>query len=405
MSKVVVIGGGVAGMMAAIRASLKNEVILLEGNDKCGKKILLTGNGRCNYWNENISIDSYHTDNLKKLEEIISSSNQKEVLTFLEKMGLFPRIKNGYYYPFSNQASSVRNLLTRELEKRNVEVVYQKVKHISKQEHYFLIDTSKQTFVSDYVILATGSMASPKTGSDGSGYLLAKSLGHTVSEITPALVPMKAKESCLKDWEGVRTDSKVSLIVEKKKVAEELGEIQLTNYGISGICVFNLSGLASKNLKLGKKVEVEINFLPFLNVSFYEWFSERNQRIPNHSVEDLLESIFPYKLLLVLLKKAGINRNDYWNRLPEDKKEKLSSLVSNFPLEITDVESFDRAQVATGGVPLNEINPNTMESLLCSGCYLTGELLDVDGKCGGFNIAFAFMSGYLAGRSVVDAKN
>lgn len=405
MSKVVVIGGGVAGMIAAIRASLKNEVILLEGNDKCGKKILLTGNGRCNYWNENISIDSYHTDNLKKLEEIISSSNQKEVLTFLEKMGLFPRIKNGYYYPFSNQASSVRNLLTRELEKRNVEVVYQKVKHISKQEHYFLIDTSKQTFVSDYVILATGSTASPKTGSDGSGYLLAKSLGHTISEVTPALVPMKAKESYLKDWEGVRTDSKVSLIVENKKIAEELGEIQLTNYGISGICVFNLSGLASKNLKLGKKVEVEINFLPFLNVSFYEWFSERNQRIPNHSVEDLLESIFPYKLLLVLLKKAGINRNDYWNRLPEDKKEKLSSLVSNFPLEITDVESFDRAQVATGGVPLNEINPNTMESLLCSGCYLTGELLDVDGKCGGFNIAFAFMSGYLAGRSVVDAKN
>lgn len=164
---------------------------------------------------------------------------------------------------FSNQASSVRNLLTRELEKRNVEVVYQKVKHISKQEHYFLIDTSKQTFVSDYVILATGSTASPKTGSDGSGYLLAKSLGHTVSEITPALVPMKAKESCLKDWEGVRTDSKVSLIVEKKKVAEELGEIQLTNYGISGICVFNLSGLASKNLKLGKKVEVEIDFYHF----------------------------------------------------------------------------------------------------------------------------------------------
>lgn len=392
-------------MMAAIRASLKNEVILLEGNDKCGKKILLTGNGRCNYWNENISIDSYHTDNLKILEEIISSSNQKEVLTFLEKMGLFPRIKNGYYYPFSNQASSVRNLLTRELEKRNVEVVYQKVKHISKQEHYFLIDTSKQTFVSDYVILATGSTASPKTGSDGSGYLLAKSLGHTVTEVTPALVPMKAKESCLKDWEGVRTDSKVSLIVEKKKVSEELGEIQLTNYGISGICVFNLSGLASKNLKLGKKVEVEINFLPFLETSFYEWFSERNQRIPNHSVEDLLESIFPYKLLLVLLKKAGISRHDYWNRLSEDKKKKLSNLVSNFPLEITDVESFDRAQVATGGVPLNEINPNTMESLLCSGCYLTGELLDVDGKCGGFNIAFAFMSGYLAGRSVVDAKN
>ena len=108
---------------------------------------------------------------------------------------------------------------------------------------------------------------------------------------------------------------------------------------------------------------------------------------------------------MVLLKKAGISRNDYWSRLPEYKKEKLSSLVSNFPLEITDVESFDRAQVATGGVPLNEINPNTMESLLCSGCYLTGELLDVDGKCGGFNIAFALMSGYLAGRSVVDAKN
>ena len=400
MSKVVVIGGGASGLVAAIQASNNNEVILLETNDKCGKKILVTGNGKCNYWNSDISLDKYNADNLGILNDIISSNNQGKVLSFLDSIGIYPKIKNGYYYPYSNQASSVRTLLLNEIERRNIEVIYNfKVDSVIKEDSVFIIKSSNREIICDKVILANGSCACPKTGSDGSSYDLAKSLGHNINLVTPSLVPLKGNETYFKDWDGVRCDSKISLVIDGKKLKEEIGEIQLTDYGISGICTFNISGLATKNLELGKKVEVKIGFLPTIN-NFYDWFTDRNNIIPNQTREELLESIMPYKLMFVLLKKSNVDRNSYWDKLSEDKKRKLTSMIENFSLEITGYHSFDRSQVATGVVSLNEINPNTMESLIVPNLYLVGEILDVDGKCGGFNLAFAFISGYLAGRGV-----
>lgn len=400
MSKVIVVGGGASGMIAAIQASNNHEVILLETNDKCGKKILLTGNGKCNYWNSDIKTDNYNTDDCNRLEKIICENNQTEVLSFLESIGIYPKIKNGYYYPYSNQASSVRTLLLNEMEKRGVKIVYtSKVESTIKKETGFVVKTVDKEFICDKVILATGSCACPKTGSDGTGYDLAKSLGHHINLVTPSLVQLKGNESYFKEWDGVRCDSKVTLYIEDKIVKEEVGEIQLTDYGISGICTFNISGLATKSLELNKRVSVCINFLPSVD-NFYEWFTKRNNNIPNHTVEELLESVLPYKLMFVLLNKAGINRSDFWNDLSEYKKRKLASVIENFELEITGYHSFDRAQVATGGVSLTEVNPNTMESSIIPGLYLVGELLDVDGKCGGFNLAFAFITGYLAGRSI-----
>ena len=401
MSKVVIIGGGAAGLVAAIKASNQNEVILLEANDKCGKKILLTGNGRCNYWNSDIKIDNYHTDNIENLSNIISNNNQEEVYSFLESIGIYSKIKNGYYYPYSNQASSVRTLLLNEIERRKIKVIYNfKVESILKRDNGFVVKSENDEIICDKVIIASGSKACPKTGSDGSSYDLALSLGHHINQVTPSLTPLKGNDSYFKDWDGVRCDSKISLFVDDKKFIEEEGEIQLTDYGISGICTFNISGLATKSLEQKKKVIVKINFLPSLTKSFYDWFNERNKNIPNHSIEELLESVLPYKLMFVLLKKANINRDDNWNNLEESKKRKLANIIEEFELEITGYQSFDRAQVATGGVSLTEINPNTMESLVTPNLYLVGELLDVDGKCGGFNLAFAFISGYLAGIGV-----
>lgn len=400
MSKIVVVGGGASGLVSAIYASRNNEVIILEGNDKCGKKILLTGNGKCNYWNSDINISNYNTDSIDNLSSIISSNNQEEVLSFLNNIGIYPRIKNGYYYPYSNQASSVRTLLMNEIEKRNIKVIYGfKVESILKENNNFIIKSSNDEIICDKVILANGSCAVPKTGSDGSGYDLARELGHSINLITPSLVQLKGNDSSFKDLSGVRCDSKISLYIDGSKVREELGELQLTDYGISGICTFNISGLATKNLELGKKVSVKINFLPVVD-SFYDWFNDRNKSIPGSTVEELLESVIPYKLMFVLLKKANIDRNSYWDNLNEFDKRNLSNMIENFNLDIIGYNDFDKAQVATGGVSLNEINPNTMESLIASNLFIVGELLDVDGKCGGFNLAFAFISGYLAGRSI-----
>ena len=401
MSKVVVVGGGASGLVAAILAANNHEVILLEANDKCGKKILLTGNGKCNYWNNDINLDKYNTDNDNALSNIISIDNQQEVLSFLEKIGIYPKIKNGYYYPYSNQATSIRTLLLNEVTRKNIKVIYNfKAESITKNNNHFIIKSNSNEIICDKVILANGSCACPKTGSDGSGYNLAKTLGHHVNLPTPSLVQLKGNDSYFKDWNGVRCDSKVSLYIDNLKVCEELGEIQLTDYGISGICTFNISGRATKSLAQGKKVIVKINFLPYLENNFYDWFTNRNNSIPNHTIEELLESVIPYKLMFIIFKKANLNRDSYWDNLTEMDKRKLSSMIEAFSLEITGYNDFDKAQVATGGVSLNEINPNTMESLLTPNLYLVGELLDVDGKCGGFNLAFAFISGYLAGRDI-----
>ena len=402
MKKIAIIGAGASGIISALKASEKNKVVLIDGNDKCGKKILLTGNGRCNYWNSDISLEQYETDSKSALQEILSEENKSETLNFLDGLGIYPKIKNGYYYPFSNQAASVREILDKEIKKKNIEVRYgNKVKEVSKENDIFVVILeNNEKIYADKVVIATGSKAYPKTGSDGFGYEVADSFGHNINMVVPALTQLKSNDKFLKDWENVRCDAKVSLIVDGEKIKEDTGEIQLTANGISGICVFNISGLASKNISFGKKVEVQINFLPHLENDFYSWFDDRAQKMKDRTIEEILESIFNYKLMFVLLKQANISKDKKWNELTEASKKALCDKIEKFRLTIIDTESFDKAQVCTGGVPLAEINPITFESKIVPNLYFIGEILDVDGKCGGFNLAFAWISGYLAGRGV-----
>lgn len=402
MSKVIVIGAGASGIIAALKASERYEVTLIEGNVKCAKKILLTGNGKCNYWNEIINTSKYQTDDIDSLSQIIDNMNQEEVLNYLENLGIYPKIKNGYYYPYSNQSSSIRQILTSELIKKNIKIIYNfKVSNIDYKDNKFTIRSeNNQTIEAEKVVLALGSKAASKTGSDGSGYTIASSLGHKVNTVTPALVPLVSNGKYLNDFQGVRCDAKVSLYIDNKLEKEEIGEIQLTNYGISGICIFNISGLASKSLKQRKNVKVQINFLPYIDTSFYSFFDERNKKIPNHTIEELLESIINYKLMFVILKKASIDKNEYWNNLSENKKQDLCNTIEKFEMEICDTKDFDKAQVCSGGVSLKEINYQNMESKIIPNLYIVGELLDVDGKCGGYNLAFAWISGYLAGKGM-----
>lgn len=399
--KVAIVGSGASGMVAASIVSLKHEVYLLDGEEKQGKKILLTGNGKCNYWNEDITLDKYNTDDFEKLENIISEENQEEVLSFLENIGLFPKIKNGYYYPFSGQASSVRELLIRNLEKNNIKILTGfKVKFIEKQGNVYKIKSETEELVVDKIILAAGSCVLGKTGSDGSGYTLAKSLGHKINEVSPSLVSLFTLEKDLKDASGVRCDATLTLLINGQEIEKEQGELQITDFGISGICTFNVSGKASRALQENKNVQVNINFLPYLEENFSVWFEKRSTKLKDFTLEELLESVIPYKLMFVILNKAKCRKDDIWENLSDEKKCLLEKYLTNFPVTITNTNTFEKSQVATGGVSLSEINEDTMESKISEGLYIVGELLDVDGKCGGFNLAFAFISGYLAGRSV-----
>ncbi len=406
MTRVIVVGGGASGLAAAIVASKgKSNVMILERNNCLGKKILITGNGKCNYWNENQSVNYYHSYNKELLEEVITLNNQKKVLDFFEHLGVIPRIKNGYYYPYSNQAVAVKMALVNEINSSNIKVVTETfVKEIKREDDKFLVITNNENFVADKVIIATGSCAAPQTGSDGNGYLLAESLGHKLIPVLPSLTQIYGSNSYYKEWNGIRLNALVSLYEEDEKIREEKGEIHLTSYGISGICTFNLSGLVAKGLAKKKKEVIYINFVDELGISnkkdLVRWLDERNEKLGNRKVDKLFDGFINYKLINLFLKIGNIDKDWFWNDLKEEQKLCLANMLVNFKFNVLKVNDFSSAQVCSGGVALTEINIKTMESLKVKNLYFTGEILDIDGDCGGYNLSFAWISGILAGEAV-----
>ena len=390
MSKVVVIGAGASGIIASLKARENNEVILLDSNNKLGKKILITGNGKCNYFNTDININNYNTDSIDSLKSILN--NKDIVLEYLSDLGIYPKIKNGYYYPNSNQASSVVEVFNNNINKSNIKVIYEcKVNDIIKSDDSFIIKSNLDDIICDKVIIACGGCSYPKTGSDGSIFNIINKY-HTVNSLLPSLVPLKLDFKYLKDWNNLRVDAKVELYINNNYIDSEIGEVQLTDYGISGIPVFNLSGKIVKNVK--ENVELKIDFLSDIS-DLKSFLIDRNK--DNRTIENILETVLPYQLIDVLLRNINIDKNSY---LDDNNVLLVVEGIKNFKVRVIDYLDFDRSQVTSGGVSLKEINPNTLESLKVKDLYLVGEVLDVDGKCGGFNLGFAFISGYLAGKSV-----
>jgi len=394
---IVIIGGGASGLVAAITASKNknNKVTLIEKNQTLGKKILATGNGKCNYYNSDQNLSHYNSTNNDLIKEIITKENLKEVEDFFSSLGIIPKIKNGYYYPFSNQATTIKNALVREVEKNTKVLLETTVEKINKIENKFKVKTNNGVIECDKVIIATGSKASPKTGSTGEGYKFLQEFNHTIIDVNPALVQLKTKGNFLKDWTGIRTDVEVSLYINNKNIKSDQGEIQLTNYGVSGICIFNLSRFVPIALNNNDKVEVKINFLPFTSTP-EELLKDLSN---NNSINDILEGILNNKLVAVILNKSSINKNKKYNELSIKEKEVLIENLTNFTLEVIGTNSYEECQVCSGGVPLTEINTKTMESKIVNNLHIVGELLDVDGDCGGYNLTFAWVTALLAGKS------
>lgn len=403
MQEIVIIGGGASGLVSAIIAARKGKkVAILERNNICGKKILVTGNGRCNYFNEDQNIKHYRSNDTELLKEIITKKNQEKVLQFFKEIGIEPKIKNGYYYPFSNQAVSIQNALLTEIKNLDIEIRNEvEVRKIKKQNDKFIIMTDKENIEANKIIISTGSKSAPKTGSDGSGYKICKELGHTIIEPLPALVQLKGKEKYFKEWNGIRADVAINLYEDNKEIAKEVGEIQLTDYGISGICVMNLSGRVARGLYTGKDEYVKINFLSNLNINTVQecigFIDKRNKSMKNRTISELLDGIINYKLLNVLLKNL---KNKQWNEISAKDKEKIAESLVELKVNMIGTNSFDKSQVCSGGIPLKEIDINTMESKLVNGLYIIGELLDCDGDCGGYNLTWAWITGIIAGEEI-----
>lgn len=402
MKRVIVIGGGPSGLVASIYAAKNNEVILLEKNSKCGKKLLITGNGKCNYWNKDFSINHFNSSNIDLLKRIINKSNQDEIMNFFDKIGIVPRVKNGYYYPMSNQAISIQTSLLKQAKLSGVVIKTECEVVDIKYNNKYQVKTNNGFYECENLIIATGSMAAPNTGSTGDGYRMLRKFNHNLINPLPALVQLLSKGSFLKKWSGIRCDAELSLYEDNCLVKQSFGEIQLTDYGISGVCTFQLSSLVSRGLSLNKKETVEINFLPWLKEDFIEYMDKRNSKVKNRSISELLDSFFNYKLVNIILELSDIKQDDLWENVSSEKKNKLKCNLTRFKLQIVDTKGFDHAQTCSGGIPLDEINLNTMESKKMKNLFITGELLDADGQCGGYNLGFAFITGMLAGSGVND---
>lgn len=396
MKDIVIIGGGASGLVAAITAARRGKkVTILEKNEKCGKKLLLTGNGRCNYWNEDMSLSHFHSSEKELIKNIINEKNEEKVLAFFDSLGIISKIKNGYFYPITNQALTLYNALLYEVKKLNVEIINIEVTGIEKKDT-FIINPGKENIHAKKIIISAGSKAAPKTGSDGLGYLLASKFNHNIITPKPALVQLVGEETFFNKWNGVRVDSKLTLYEDGKYIKEENGEAQLTDYGISGIAAFNLSGHIARNIDKHEEI-ISINFLPWLKEEPNKWLKKLSQK--NQNITETLEKFLNYKLIPIILKKANIKKNT-WQSLSDKQFSILINTMLNFNLKIKGTKSFDKAQVCSGGIPLSEINLENMESIKEKGLYFTGEIIDIDGDCGGYNLGFAWISGIIAGENI-----
>ncbi len=383
--KIIIIGSGASGLAAGISLlRCGYDVTILERNNISGKKLLLTGAGRCNFFNSDQNIVHYHSSDKAILAKIITSNNIHLVEDFITSLGIIPKVKDGYYYPFANQAYNMKELLERTYLDLGGKIKYNYlVEKIEKKNSLFLINDNISC---DKLILATGSKAYKMTGSDGIGYQLAKKFNHHIVKVLPSLTSLITREKI--NLKGVRVDAKVTLYEDGVKVREELGQVQFTDYGLSGICIFNLSYYAVKGLNKNKKEVITIDLMPFMDkVSF-----------KNKKVYDLLLGFLPNKMIDYILKTLDISKDVYYEDLSNDKKQELTKILKEMEFNITSYKEFDFSQVCSGGVSLREINPLTMESIFVKNLYIIGELLDVNGDCGGYNLTFAFLTGILTSR-------
>ena len=400
-TEIAVIGGGASGMMAAITARKSGkEVVILERKDRILKKVLITGNGRCNITNVNADISNYFGKNISSVENILNSFNPQDTMDFFNGLGIVCNEENrGKVYPLSGQASSVVDALRFEAERLGIKIETEfYVRKIEKDGFKFKIySEDRKKIEADRVILAAGGQSYPELGSNGSGFELAKELGHSVTRLSPSIVQLKTEKHQVKGLQGIKTDVAVTAYGDNKKICTYNGELLFTDYGISGNVVFNISFV----MPLYKNVEFEIDFMEKFDYNeLYEILKERKKMISHLTMENYFNGMINKKLGQFLSKMSGIEKlSKPVKDLNDSEIRKLCTVLKKYRIKILDTTGFKNAQVTAGGVSLDEVNSETLESKIVKGLYFSGEVLDVYGECGGFNLQWAWASGYIAGKN------
>ncbi len=405
---VIVIGGGASGMMAAIAAAREGcRVLILEHMDEPGRKILATGNGRCNFTNAAQGCECYRGTTPAFVLPALKKFGWKDAVDFFEELGVWARQREGYYYPRSMQASAIRQGLLSELKRRKVQVECGiGIRNIKKERTGFVIEAKNGDYYGSACILAAGGKASPKSGSDGSGYIYAEKLGHSCIQPLPALVPLLTDAKWNRITAGVRGEARITLYVRGKTAASDSGEVQFTDYGLSGIPVFQVSRYASRALYEGEDVRVQLDLMADVEEEalFQRLISCANAH-PFTSWKELLSGMINSKLseaLCGLVKGAGELPGEMTKEGKRKTALELSRLMKRLTCSVTGTKTFQQAQVTAGGVDTAQIDSSTMGSKLVNGLYFAGEIMDIDGICGGYNLHWAWASGQRAGKSAAE---
>lgn len=404
-NRVIVIGGGASGMLAAIVARRQGaEVTILERNPRIGKKILATGNGRCNFTNINADVSYYHGNNPKFVYSALSKFNSYDTIDFFEKLGIAHKVEDlGKVFPMSDQASSVLDVLLYELNQIGVDIICDSyVKNIAKGKEGFQVELEGGSiFKGDSVIITTGGKAMPSTGSDGNGFKLAAKLGHTITDIFPGLVQLKLEGSFFKQIQGVKFVGTAEIIHENKSIVQDRGDILFANYGVSGPPILQISRKAGEFINENKEVILKITIIDTMSKDdIKNLMVERFKQATAKTVEFSLVGLINKRLIPILLKEAGIqDLKCPVANLTNQEKDSIIEILTDWRFRVDGTRSWPSAQVTAGGVDTNEINQSTMESKLIDGLFFAGEIIDIDGQCGGFNLQWAWSSGFVAGKN------
>lgn len=397
-----IVGGGASGMMAAIIASQNNmSVVLIEKNTELGRKVLATGNGRCNLTNRLTDVSRYHGGNPEFIKHVLKEFDQFETMKFFENLGIILKEENlGRIFPKSDQASTVVNALIYELQKNKVEISLGiQVRKIEKKDNIFKITLESTKIIeARKLIVTTGGKASPQLGTSGDAYFWLQNMGHTITGLYPALAPIETEETWPKEIQGLKVEAEVSTTVDGDIIYSKFGDALFTHFGLSGPAAMAQAGAIGPNL--GRNIKIHLDLFPEEKIEILDAkIAKIIESNGAKAIKNLLAGIIPSNLAPVLLSVLNIDSDKKAAEISKIDRKNISQTLKNIELTVTGVRPFKEAQVTHGGISLDEINQNTLESKIVPGLYLTGEVLNVDGDSGGFNLQWAWSSGHLAGLS------